>query len=280
MSMSETYNSSKEAKKIIAEIINHCKEIGLKVNEKGYLTNFDDNLIETIKNWDDIKIEMKAGQGNELREDKETAKFKAVHSSSALCVNTFAPFKQQKESFSFLGFEKFIEASFEKKVPTGISTPNLDFYLENNETIVGFESKFTEFITTKKPNKNLNKYFNREELKNVVGKEFNSLIGEYSECTEKYHLDIAQLIKHAIGLIKQAYNKKPVLVYIYWQPENWYNFKLFQKHNEEINEFGSKINKHIEFKSISYPVFWKIYENDKTFGKHMDIVKTRYNLSL
>jgi hypothetical protein len=37
-------------------------------------------------------------------------------------------------------------------LPTGISVPYLDFYLENETTIIGFESKFTEYFEKQAPN--------------------------------------------------------------------------------------------------------------------------------
>ena len=79
-------------------------------------------------------------------------KFNAIHSSSALAVNNFAPFKEQFDSLSFMNYSNFIEASFEKKLPTGISTPNLDFYLETKFEIIGIEAKFTEHLSKKLPN--------------------------------------------------------------------------------------------------------------------------------
>ncbi len=279
--MNKSYSPSKEAKKVIDKIINHCIDLKLKTNNKGYLSSFEENLIQTYENWQEIKSELEAGQGNELKEDNESPKFKAVHSSSALCINTFAPFKQQKDKFNFLGYKNFSEATFEKKVPTGISTPNLDFYLENEKVIIGFESKFTEFITPKLPNKNLNSYFNNDKFSSFLDSKFNLLIQEYKDCKVKYHLDIAQLLKHSIGLLKKAdKTKKPILIYIYWQPENSENFEIFQKHKEEIEKFKAKITKFIEFVPISYSEFWKMYENDKIFGTHIYKVIERYNLSL
>jgi len=281
--MSKSYSPSKEAKQVTERIISHCKNLKLEIDKKGYLKkSITDNLINNFDNWTEIKSELESGQGSELIEKNGTVKFKAVHSSSALCVNNFAPFKQYLDRFNFLGYSNFTEATFEKKVPTGISFPNLDFYLENEKTIIGFESKYTEFLKGKLPNKNLKKYINRKKSIKITNDSFFSLIEEYDIKTNHYHLDIAQLLKHAIGLLskKSKTEKKVILVYIYWLPENWKDFEVFKKHQAEIEEFKSKIVKYIEFIPISYLEFWKMYETNSLFCNHIKEVKARYNLSI
>lgn len=264
-------------------ILQHCKTLGMKPDKKGYVKSNQDNLIDNFDNWLEIKKELEEGQGNELKPDKYgIVKFNAVHSSSALCVNNFAPFKQHKDNISFLNYTGFTEASFEKKLPTGISVPNLDFYLESDNVVIGFESKFIEALSDKLPNKgnNLIKYQNKKEL-NYLPNNFPEIIQYYIDCENHLFLDVAQLIKHSIGLIKKGHAAavKPILVYLYWQPNNWKDYDVYHKHLDEIRDFREKIERHLLFIPISYIEFWKLYENDKTFGKHIDKVKVRYNIS-
>ena len=265
-------------------IIQHCKTIGLHPDEKGYVSANQDNLVDKFDNWTDIERELGEGQGSELKPDKH-GKFKAVHSSSALCVNNFAPFKQNKDKFSFLNHNDFTEATFEKKLPTGLggTPPHLDFYLENNNTVIGFESKFIEILNAKLPNQdnNLTKYQNRQDL-DYLPDTFSTIIQDYIDYQEKLFLDVAQLIKHSIGLINKGRSTtlQPILVYIYWQPKNWYDFEVYRRHADEINDFKDKLDRHIPFIPISYLDFWKLYENDSTFGQHIDKVKGRYYFDL
>jgi hypothetical protein len=120
-----------------------------------------------------------------------------------------------------IGDNGFIEATFEKHLSTGISTPNLDFYLENNDVIIGVESKFTEIFLNKYPNidNNLDSYYNRKELQ-YLPYGFNKIIEYYINFGEKLYLDVSQLIKHSIGLIKNGDNKRIRLLYIFWMPLN------------------------------------------------------------
>ena len=119
------------------EIIDNLRKLTTKsIDEKGYLSSMNpvDNLLPNVTNWNIISSEIGKGQGSELKIEKNgRMKFCALHSSAALCVNNFATLKQNKDAISFLKYSNFTEAVFEKKLSTGISTPNLDFYLENSK---------------------------------------------------------------------------------------------------------------------------------------------------
>jgi hypothetical protein len=267
---------------IIQKITAHCKNLELNPDDKGYVNSFHNNLINNFGNWLEIQQELNKGQGSEMKPDRYgIIKFKAVHSSTALCVNNFAPFKQYLNKFLFLENSDFSEASFEKKLPTGISTPNLDFYLESSKVIIGFESKFTEILNKKFPNynDNLKKYLNRNEL-HYLPREFNKLIQYYIYYQDELYLDVSQLIKHSIGLIRSSHSKsvQPGLVYIYWQPVNWYDFELYRKHESEIREFKNQIEKYVQFTPLSYLEFWKLYEFNSLFRSHIKMVKNRYEI--
>lgn len=272
--------------KIQDEIIKKAVKFGLKINSKGYVSSNFENLISTVSSWNQIEKELEKGQGNELKIDRfGNIPFNAVHSSSALCVNNFGLLKIKLNEFSFLNYSRFNEAIFEKKLPTGISTPNLDFYLENEKVIIGIESKFTEILKKKLPNKegNLEKYLNRKELE-YLPKSFLKMIKKYVISTEKMHLDVAQLIKHSIGLINASQKKdnypNPILVYIYWLPENWFHFEIFKQHNIEINEFKNSINEYIDFVPMSYLEFWNHYGIEPTFKESICEMRKRYSLKI
>ena len=243
----------------------------------------DNNLIDKFANWSDIRTEISSGQGGELRKGKnELRKFNAVHSSAALCVNNFVPIKLSPRDFGFQGCKSFLSACFEKKLPTGISTPNIDFFLETRDEILAIESKYTEVLDRKKANhdRNLEKYRNRRQLR-YLPEEFGKIIDEYISDDRKFHLDVAQLLKHAMGLIRtESAGKIPTLLYLYWLPENWREIDEYKNHNEEVAIFGKRINAIIRFVGMPYTEFWDMYVNDTKFGDHFKRIKRRYSLKL
>ena len=256
-------------------------------DDEGYLKDFQHNLIEPFSNWDKIQTEL----GNELKgKEGKPAHFLSVRSSSALCVNNFAPFKEHCTELSFLVYSGFKEAQFEKKQPTGLggTPPHLDFYLSSPEVIIGVESKFTEHFGKKKPNHNdnLKPYLDGwETLKNHfsdISVDFRKNILEHyaGEGNKSQYLDVAQLIKHTIGLLNNCGKKEAVLVYLYWEPLNPTIDNLFAENRHNIEMFKHRIEQFIEFVPLSYPEFWKQYENDALLKDHFSKVKERYGFEM
>lgn len=256
-------------------IIAKCKNPNLNAN--GYFSKNSENLIEGI----DVSLfekDLTSGSGNELQR-----KFNAIYSSAALAVNNFSIVKKEPSTFHYLGYSNFDECEFERKFPTelGGTAPNLDFTIENNEVVIAFEAKYLE-ITTKKKVK-FAKSYNKEKLDYLDDFWFD-IIDKYKD--SRSYLDVAQLIKHAIGLInyKRKYpTKKIVLVYIYWLPENYKAFSNFVTHQNELLAFENdlKENKNLKFISTTYTEFWKTYEHENSiFKAHFDKVKKRYKIEI
>jgi hypothetical protein len=186
-----------------------------------------------------------------------------------------------------LGHSGFTEASFEKQLSTGISTPNLDFYLRNGDAIIGVESKFTELLKPKAPcNCNLAKYLNRSELAFLPGG-YMALIVDYNARQDELYLDAAQLLKHGMGLINKAlalfgaYDKAQVtLVYIFWEPENWRDFDVYAKHRAEIAEFHEKLSPFITFVPTPYREFWDMFAQVPLFRDHIAALRRRYSFAV
>jgi hypothetical protein len=168
--------------------------------KNDYFDNWEDNLLDDIdKNL--VELDLTDGSGNELNK-----KFKAIHSSSALCVNNFGIFKDKEliKDFKIIGETEFINSIlFEEKLATGLqgTKPNLDAYLENLNSIIGIESKFTEYFVKKKAS--FEPSYNKENLGYLPNEVFD-LIEKYSNKTG--YLDVAQLLKHSIGLINKVIN--------------------------------------------------------------------------
>ena len=262
-------------KELKDSLVTKAKKSGLEISEQEYVNDPEENLLKTITNWTEISAELSKGQGSELRERKgnNPSKFCSIFSSSALCVNNFALIKQNTSKITFRDYGCFDSVIFEGKVHTGISSPNLDVLMENEKYLCGVESKFTEYLSNKKINYKVNgkptltNYKDRiNEISITKKNKLESILNYYIEKdkrNKKSHLDVAQLIKHSIGLINQAKKKgkTPVLIYIYWEPQNKGEIKtICDKHMQEIDEFSKTVNGFIEFKAISYPDYWNEFK--------------------
>src|SRR4051812_35311957 len=87
---------------------------GLKLSPAMYVESIEENLLPGVERRD-FESDLRQGNGNEL-----AGKFKAAHSSSALAVNCFAPFKKHSHDLMLLERSGFDPLRFEAKCPTGL----------------------------------------------------------------------------------------------------------------------------------------------------------------
>ena len=109
---------------------------GTVLDEAGYVGQVGQNLISGV-HLRDFEEDFRQGNGQELE-----AKMRAAHSSSALAVNTFAPFKHNPGDLSLGTASPSSRLVFERKCPNGMGTapPNLDALVEGESGTVAIES--------------------------------------------------------------------------------------------------------------------------------------------
>lgn len=250
----------------------------ITVNDKGYAEFLQDNLLSAIA-VEDFKADLQAGDGKELE-----GKFRAAHSSSALVVNSFAPFRTQIADLRLLDAGPFDQLEFEKKCPTGLQgiPPNLDVLLSGPNNIIGVESKLTEYLG-KHSGKFSIAYRERirdERRGQPFFREMLRLIGE----PDSYiWLDAAQLIKHAFGLAHTFRGKSTTLLYLYWEPLNPECSSVFGEHRKEISEFAQRVEgSKPSFEAMSYPALWSQWAETapEWITKHLEDLGSRYLVSL
>lgn len=150
--MASTYTTARDAL-LKQHLVNGGKKPDHPFNQY-YFARHEDNLIPGISadTWEAIKGDLGGGSGDELTVKKRgnkisPPKFDALYSSSALCINTFAPWKLNPRKLSICGMSGFKEMQFERKMDTGfIGVPNLDLFLKSDSHVIACESKFMEFV--------------------------------------------------------------------------------------------------------------------------------------
>jgi hypothetical protein len=249
---------------------------GIEIDEKGYVTNASHNLVEGV-HLTDFEADLRQGDGNEME-----GKFRAAHSSSALAVNTFAPFRTNATALRLPGSSDFTELSFERKCPHGLlgrRSPNLDVVACGANDVVAIESKCLEPLSAHKAEfaPAYDTEIRDKRRQTTWFREMQQIVA----APQTYRwLDVAQLVKHAFGL-QYTFTDKPVtLLYLFWEPSNPEEFSIFAEHRAEIDRFAASIQgSGPSFISLSYPELWKSWDSKpgpEWLSIHVRRLRARY----
>jgi hypothetical protein len=244
-------------------------------DERGYFREPQENLVPGV-NLEQFEDDLRKGDGNELR-----MKFCAAHSSAALAVNCFAPFKHSQHNLSLLG-QTGGQVTFEKKLQIfpGRRGPNIDVWIERENDVVAVESKLLEYLTPKKA-----KF---DEIYAQLGPKTEPAwwkMYQQAKNSPEQHLDRAQLIKHYFGLRDyQNSAQRPLqvtLLYIFWEPLNWQEVEQCKRHRSEIAEFAAAVSTStILFRWMTYNELWKEWSTVPALAEHANRLITRYEVAL
>jgi hypothetical protein len=92
-------------------------------------------------------------------------------------------------------------------------------------------------------------------------------------------LDVAQLIKHALGLANCFKGRATKLLYLFWEPVDWQQFSEFTLHRLEAQRFADAVKgAEIEFAFASYSDLWAQWSKSSTsdLQRQADALIERY----
>ena len=250
------------------------------LDDKGYAADFRDILLPMVSP-EDFEADLSAGNGNELQ-----TKFRAVHSSSALAVNAFAPFRRRIGELALLGHRGFSSLAFEQKCPTGLrrgTPPNLDVLVSGESEVVGIESKLTEYLTSHRARFSP-AYAEQIQDRRREQSYFREMLRLIEEPVSYVWLDAAQLIKHAFGLARTIGERPATLLYLFWEPANPSASPVFAEHRREIAAFAERVAGATPvFRAMSYPELWSSWKDagqQDWLARHIEDLRARYEVTL
>ena len=241
-----------------------------------------------------LAVYEKAG-GDEIK----SGKFESPESSAALAANAFGYFLSttgneiRAAEFPMQGQFAFLESPIQSvwlekqmRFPwSGGLHPWLDAVVENEQWLVGIESKRYEPFRTKKAS-----VFSDAYSRPVWGADmpqFERMRDSISNSGIKFrHLDAVQLVKHAFGIRTQATNhkKRAALVYVYGEPRAWPNGKVIgqadiARHREEVSQFSELVSgAEVKFSALSYRELMNLFAASPhvQLREHASLVTTSY----
>jgi hypothetical protein len=232
----------------------------LEPNGKGYLAEYAHNLYLPLSSRA-VQAFMRGGGSELVGKNGDRPKMSALHSSAALAVNVFDYWSDRDAGplVNALGLEGRAEPiEFEAQFPTGLdgTPPNLDVAIRRDSGFVtGIESKFTEWLASKSPNKELfkEKYFKGKQapisLWASVGLMKCQALAEAMQARAVHfrHLDAAQLLKHALGLGTQHRGQFSLYYLFYDLPGD-----KSAMHRREVQAFAAAVGTELGFKWGTY----------------------------
>lgn len=233
-----------------------AQNAGHQIDDQGYLPDVAQNLFGGLSA--EVRAEFEQADGAELVDrDDRPAKMRSVVSSSALAVNVFQHWKLNDPAPVGRALRLPSPATsiaFEQRLRTGAggTPPNLDVVITTSDGgIVGIESKFTEWMTRKTGQAaSMAPYFRKPETLWKRGglTECERLARDISDGKKTYvNLDAPQLLKHILGLQKQA--ARPwALLYLWYDAEG----ETGDAHRKELADFGTRVGAELAFQAVSY----------------------------
>ena len=241
---------------------------------KGYAPQWQDNLMNGLPLVPEIERDFKQGAGRELEE-----KLSAAHSSAALVVNTFGPWRTVPASLAFGGMTGFRSVQFEAICPTGLrgTRPHLDLLAEG-DLPVAVESKCTEWMKPKRATFSPS----YDQLRSSLGHwPWFEQMRQLRETPKRYQfLDAAQVVKHAFGLLRRYETRGVRLVYLYWEPRNPNMWPECRVHRAEADELAAKVQQSpVRLIPMSYRELWAEWERQGS-SNHLRYLRMRYDLDV
>ncbi|OYU34661.1 hypothetical protein [Novosphingobium sp. PASSN1] len=235
---------------------------------------------------DHILRRLEAAGGNEVA----SGKLAHPESSAALAVNAFGWFIPSPALFPPLpgtedaGAAEQVEVEYCARFPwSGGRHPWLDAAVITATHLIGIESKRHEPFRDAKT-ASFAAAYERSVWGDNMARFDKMRIALQSGELAFQHLDAAQLVKHAYGLVTDARRrgKRPLLFYIYDEPRSRAGKPIPQSqislHREEITTFACAVaGDEVEFASSSYRAWLSQWHDPKT-KRHASALTARFDL--
>jgi len=259
------------------------RAMGVSCDERGYVERAEHNVL-CRDAWPSIRVDIAAGAGGELSTwtERDLPKLCAAHSSSALAVNVFGPWRSDPADLRIAGLSGFTEFQFEYRCSAGVrgTAPHLDGLARNPDVVVGIESKCTEYLHPKSA------HFAEAYSRIEDGRRKSPWFSVVSDAAVRRRfalLDAGQLVKHYLGLANTFRRERILLLYLFWEPLNAGDFQIFADHRRELREFAEAVaGDRVEFKYQSYPELWREWDalGGAARREHVADLRKRYSVSL
>ncbi|MBN2565789.1 MAG: hypothetical protein JXB46_08765 [Candidatus Eisenbacteria bacterium] len=258
----------------------------LRDDHPSYTKTIEDNLIDGVRR-EDFSDDLMDSDAGALRSIGGTPEeMCAVHSSLALAVNTFAPFRRSPSDLLIPGMGRFACSRFSKKLRTGIGEEAhpLAFYAIGPNDIAAVEVVFGESLRPKRASFSESMAGAVEELAEGP---WLAMHDSLVKSPGRFRLlDAATLVRQYLGL-KRSLRDEPArktLLYLFWEPRNWRRVEEYSQHRFETVSFCIGVaGGDIRFEAMSFDELWSHWERESTWPEarsHAASLRARYDFEI
>ena len=232
-----------------------------------------------------VRARLEVAGGDEIA----SGKFYSADSSAALAINAFAWFHEHPGRLPPLpGTEMAgwpalgVDVEYCARFPwAGGRHPWLDAFIETQTHIIGVESKRHE------PFRDAKKVSFSDAYSRPVWGEY---MGQYEAVRDQLvagtlrfaHLDAAQLVKHAFGLVTESgrRGKHAILVYLYDEPSRWPAHAIALHRNETV-QFSSAVGgAAVSFVALRWTEWLNRWPDEAgVLHAHAELLRSRFALA-
>ncbi len=244
----------------------------------GYCARLEDNLLPSVPHGS-FEADYLKGAGRELE-----GKMRAPHSSAALVVNTFAPWRSALASLTLRGVTGFRRLEFESVCPSGLrgTPPHLDVVAEGARS-VAVESKCLEYLTP--PVARFSTVYESVRDARRDSPWYRLLLHLREDPRRFRYVDAAQLVKHFLGVSLRFQEPPATLLYVFWEPANRMDFAEFAEHRRELEELRESTSscRQMRFEFCSYADIWREWDEPSApswLADHSALWRARYAIGV
>jgi hypothetical protein len=153
-----------------------------------------------------------------------------------LVINSFSPFRRQISDLAIFDVSRFTALSFEPKLPTTVSVPNLDVLCEGS-TVVAIESKCIEYLRPEADAEGKVPFKPAyEALEHLLDDKFGALYEIINRDFGAFApVNVTQIVKHYLGIKSSVYRDRPIILgYLFWEPADHDEYPVVAHHRNQL----------------------------------------------
>lgn len=222
---------------------------------------------------------------DELPGGVDPTRTRSPDSTAALTVNTFLPWRRAVGHLPLSGVEGFDAIQFEVRCPTGLrgTPPHLDLLALRDRTVVAATVRCCEYLNRRKSR--VAASYDRLLNETPGAAAWSAQLERLRAAPDSFrYVDVGALVKHALALGRTFPDRRPVLMYLFWEPVDADAFAEFRRHRAELAELAEALkDAGIAFAAQSFTALWQEWSERRSpswLADHVARLRARYCVAI